>query len=186
MAHAVTAACFAASLALSVITAAEGAGGWTGPGGDFHVRLAYRQVEDGKPTPALFLLELVCIGNRCKLETLTLNGCLSLSGSQSVQSPSSTTSFNTEMPWYGSPTLTVTRAGNVVLATETFRGGAMSYRFVLFTDPPTNPPGQLSVRRVKFSGSLDKYSTVLGRQLAIPLKFVEPGMAPVACPFWVE
>jgi hypothetical protein len=166
------------------LTEAAAAGGWTKDNGDFSVDLTYRQVEDGRPSASVFMLGLVCIDNRCKLEIVSLNQCFEQIG----QRPRSQTSFNMVTPWYGQPTLTVTRSANVILATDRFPGGALSYRLVISPDASvTSQTGDLhGIGSISFSGSLDKYSDILKRQIAVPLVRVPPGMISAACPFSIE
>jgi len=175
---------FLAALFILSVTETAAAGGWTKDNGDFSVDVTYRQVEDGRPGTAVFMLSIVCIDNRCRLETVTLNQCFEHLG----QRPKSQVSFNVATPWYGPPALTVTRAGNVILATDRIPGGALSYRFVISPDvSATSQTGEVrAIRSVTFSGSLDKYSDILNRQIAVPLVRVPPGAISAACPFNVE
>ena len=158
--------------------------GWTSESGDFSLDLAYRQVEDSKPATTVVMLSLACIDSRCKLETLTLNQCFDTLG----QRPKIEVSFNIPATWYGPPRLTVTRSENVVLATERIPGGALSYRFVISPDRAvTSETGKVvPIKRIEFSGSLDKYSDILKRQIAVPLVRVPSGQVSAACPFNVE
>jgi len=153
-------------------------GGWTQDDGDFSIDVTYRQVEDGRSSTAVFMLSLVCIGNTCKREILSLNQCFQNLG----QRPKNEVSFNVATPWYGKPTLTVTRSENVILATERIPGGAFSFRFVI-TPSARQPNGLRHIDSIEFSGSLDKYSDILKCQTSTALVRVRSGNVPAACQF---
>jgi hypothetical protein len=129
--------------------------------------VAYRQVEQGKPSDSVHQVELSCWEGRCSLSTLTLNQCLNSSDGPAffpkVQRSST-----------GDGDLVVRSVGTGALqAEETMDGARFMYRFNYRerSDPALAKTLRLSSARffsglTGFSGSVVKNSDVLGKVIS--------------------
>jgi hypothetical protein len=156
-----------AALAISPVAKAQGA---RIPDGELAV--AYRQLQDGKLSEAVFQNWLECSGGQCVLTTLTLGQCLAGAWYPKIQRWSTATGD-----------LSVTLAGSGVVRAEfSEAGAAFQFRFVF------DSGGARFGRLTSFSGGVAKQSEVLNRVITwelVPHRLTE-GNVTFSCPASVD
>jgi hypothetical protein len=159
---------------------------------DLHIEMAYQQLEDGKRSPGVHILDLWCDDGRCDLLVTSLNQCLWGSFYPKVERSS-----NRVLAGHGSGSLQVTYAGNGLLRLEEDidSGGKITWVF-RFREARTEDEenfsrnslfrndGELPKRLVitDFQGGFTKYSAILDKVISVAyVPIVEPTPIKLDC-----
>jgi hypothetical protein len=146
---------------------------------DGELSIAYRQLQNGQLSQAVFQDHLRCFKGRCALVTLTLNQCFGDKFFPKIQE------WSTDGKGWDGGLLLRLVAPDVILAEHIIQGARFQKRFTftLTKLPTTGEPWFGDVKN--FSGGVVKDSDILDKVITwelVPLKFHESDAVKLDCP----